>query len=75
MFYSERLALVLRSEDELRSCLERSQSAIVVARRRDLEKLAEPLPLGEITRDGVGRDRGSLLVSLSDSAPGDAQAD
>ena len=61
LFYTRHLAVLAGSNEELLNLLEKDESLLLVARRRSLAELEEPLPLVEIYRDHALRDGWSLL--------------
>ena len=61
LFYTRRLADLAGSEEQLLSFLETDPDLLLVARRRSLASLQEPVPLVEIYRDHALRDGWSLL--------------
>jgi len=69
LFYTERFAVELHSEAELRAFAQRPGRVWVLAERDDLEKIAEPLPLVEVARD-QDLTKGYLLLRTPE--PGEA---
>ena len=61
LFYTHHLAHLAVSEGELLNLLEEDPHLLLVARRRSLSDLEQPLPLVEIYRDHALRDGWSLL--------------
>jgi 4-amino-4-deoxy-L-arabinose transferase-like glycosyltransferase len=61
LFYTHHLAHLAESEGELQDLMAESDSLLLIARRRSLSDLEQPLPLVEIYRDHALRDGWSLL--------------
>ncbi|MGB5391346.1 MAG: glycosyltransferase family 39 protein [Thermoanaerobaculia bacterium] len=61
LFYTHHLAHLAESERELQDLMAESDSLLLIARRRSLSDLEQPLPLVEIYRDHALRDGWSLL--------------
>ena len=61
LFYTHHLAHLAESEGELQDLMAESDSLLLIARRRSLSDLEQPLPLVEIYRDHAFRDGWSLL--------------
>jgi hypothetical protein len=75
LFYTHQLAHLAVSEGELLNLLEEDPHLLLVARRRSLSDLEQPLPLVEIYRDHALRDGWSLLgpdEGASESTPSES---
>ena len=64
LFYTERYAVELATEEDLRAFAARPERVWLLVERDDLAKLEPPLPLAEIARDDARAD-GYLLLSSS----------
>jgi 4-amino-4-deoxy-L-arabinose transferase-like glycosyltransferase len=69
LFYTRHLVALAESEEELLKLLDEDADLLLVARRRGLADLDQPVPLAEIYRDHAFRDGWSLLGPARTESP------